>query len=314
METNIQIKHIQTFPDDREIECGYLENDGDYYVGEYEFRVQDEMYLEVNFPTTKGMLFAKRGCAISWDDATFEYVPFDVNGGSMMAQLGHLIKRKLAGENIGIMQIVGQGKIYLAENANHVRVEVLEEGDIFTVESENILMFNELCHYDTSLFLEGTISQGGLFITTLTAKRTGATVAIQGRGNILRRITPCKVDPDAIIAWSGPNPKIELGKTAMSIKTAVGMTSGESYSLVFSEPGHVVYMQAQERTSGVDLGIDNKKGRKQQKAMEDSNALGNSMESITDLLTSAGVDPKQVLGNTDTKSIIGLVGGLLGRR
>lgn len=310
MQTNIQIKHIESFPADQEIDCGLLEIEGDYYVGDYEFRVRDEMYLEVTFPQTGGMLYAKRGVAVSWDEASFEYVPFDVNGGSMMSQLTHLIKRKLAGENIGLMQAVGKGKLYLAEDANHVRVEVLEKGDVFTVESENILMFNELCNYDTSLFLEGTISQGGLFTTTLTAKRTGATVAVQGRGNILRRITPCKVDPDAIVAWSGPNPSIELDKNAVGVKTMVGMTSGETYALSFREPGHVVYIQAEERRSGVDISVDGKKGKNDNK----DNALGNSMDNINDLLNSAGVDAKQVMGKTDANSIMSLVGGIMGRK
>ena len=310
METNIQIKQVETFSPEEEIECGFLpEGEDGYYVGEYEFRVKDEMYLEVTFPPSHpGMVYAKRGVAISWDEATFEYVPFDVNGGNLMGQLGHLIKRKLTGENLGLMQSIGSGKLYLAENANHVKVEVLEKGDKFTVESENILMFNELCEYDTKLFLEGSIMQSGLFTTNITAKRTGATVAIQGKGNILRRETPCKVDPDAVVAWSGPNPSVKLTDKAVSVKTAVGMASGETYALYFDAPGHIVYIQAYERNSGIDIGVD---GDNTGEGKDGENALGNSMDNINELLDSAGVDPKEVMKKTDKSAITGLLSKVL---
>ncbi|MEH7809392.1 AIM24 family protein, partial [Bacillus safensis] len=88
----------------------------------------------------------------------------------------------------------------------------------------------------------------------------GAQVAIKTNGNPLILKAPCRVDPDAIVAWTGKAPKVKLD---VNWKTFIGQTSGESYLFEFQEQDQIVIIQPSERTSGLRVGLDDNRYKPQ---------------------------------------------------
>ncbi|QUH21964.1 AIM24 family protein [Alkaliphilus sp. B6464] len=205
----------------------------------------------------QGVLYAKKGSMVGYQGRfKFDKVLLDPNGGNVMAMAARHMGRKLTGENLELMKVQGQGILYLADLAQHVTVVGLNNGESISVESENLLALTDGCKYGINFFALGTVSQKGLFTSKITGQGQGSQVAIMTNGNPIILDTPCVVDPDAIVAWTGPDPTL---KAHMSFKMLIGQTSGESYALEFKQPGHKVVIQPYERESGFKLAIDDKR-------------------------------------------------------
>ena len=116
------------------------------------------------------------------------------------------------------------------------------DNDELCIESENLLGFDEQLKYEVRFIGVGAISQKGLATSCL--KGTGR-VIIKTQGNPIVLESPCVVDPDAVVCWTGNrDPRI---KTDVSWKTFLGQSSGESYQFDFDWKGATVIVQPCER-------------------------------------------------------------------
>ena len=203
----------------------------------------------------RGELYTKAGAMIEYQgQCKFEKVLLGPSGnpvGAFMGQIG----RRLVGENIPLMKVKSSsGSIsFYANMSQHVTVIDLYPGTSLKVESENLLAFTDLCKYSFKFLAQGVISQKGLFTSELYALQQGAQVAILSDGNPIVLDTPCYVDPDAVVAWTGDDPGLRLD---LSWKNLIGQASGESYILEFGNYGGKVVVQPSERKSGLDIRID----------------------------------------------------------
>ncbi len=203
----------------------------------------------------QNVLYSKKGSMVAYQGQfKFEKLLIGPGGNLASAVIGH-VARRFTGENMELMKVTGQGMLYMAELAKHVTVITLQPGDSIGVESENLLAFTESCDYGVRFIGVGVISQKGLFTSSVKAKGPGAQVAILTDGNPLVLKSPCVVDPDAVVCWTGPDPSFKLD---LNWKTIIGQTSGESYMLEFKNPGQTVIVQPSERKSGVKIGIDDR--------------------------------------------------------
>lgn len=221
----------------------------------YILETVNELTCRATCTDGQGSLFTKAGAMIGYvGNCKFEKVLLGPQGNPMGALLGQ-IGRRLTGENMPLMKVnsYGQTESYYANLAKHVTIVNLSHGFTLKVESENLLAFTDSCNYGFKFLAQGIISQKGLFTSELSAMRQGAQVAIISEGNPLMLDTPCCVDPDAIIAWTGPDPEFKLD---LSWKNLIGQASGESYMFDFKRPGGKVVIQPSERRSGLDIGID----------------------------------------------------------
>lgn len=220
----------------------------------FEFKVYEELSCKA---TGSGKFYAKKGAMIAFQ-GTFNFEKLILgpnNGNGIVGTLVGYASRKFTGEQMELMKVEGNGTIYLAQNACHIEIIDLEPGESVSVESENLLAFNEEIKYTVEMIGSGIISQKGLFTTKLQNNTNKVQqVVIITDGNPLILQGPCCVDPDAIVAWTGMKPCSKLAK--LSWKTFVGQTSGESYHLEFTEPGQVVIVQPSERLSGLRISID----------------------------------------------------------
>lgn len=254
-----------------------------YYSGVSDFRFKAHNELSC-LAQGSGEFHARKGTMICYQgDFKFDKVLIDPSNNLVKGVVNHVV-RKATGENIELMRVRGQGLCYLAEDAQHIQIIDLEPGEELSVESENILAFNE-CDYTVHMVGTGVISQRGLFSTRFRGRGVGAQVAIKTDGNPIILKTPCMVDPDAIVAWTGPNPGV---KTDIGIKTIIGQTSGESYMLKFDQAGFDVIVQPSERLSGLKLGIDDKRYSPQniqnQSFQNSQNEIGSALNVLGNLM------------------------------
>ena len=184
-------------------------------------------------------------------------------GNPLQAALGQL-GRRFTGENLPLMKVKsnGQNITYYANEAQHVTVLNLQPGQRLSVESENILAFTENIKYGVRFMAQGVISQKGLATSTLEATGPNAQVAVLTDGNpiVLSNMqngATLTADPDAAVCWMGADPGFKMD---LSWKNLIGQASGESYMFEFKGQA-VVIIQPNERTSGIDIGMDGKGGK-----------------------------------------------------
>ncbi|MFZ5966621.1 MAG: AIM24 family protein [Bacillota bacterium] len=230
-----------------------------------------------------GFFFAKKGAMVA-DQGQFKYekVLLDPNAGANVMQgVLNQVARRLTGENMEIMKVTGNGRVFLAFEGRNVTVVPLQPGEAVGVESENLLAFTGNLKYGVKFIGAGVLSQKGLFTTNI-QNQSGQPgyVAVITDGNAVVIHSPCKVDPDAIICWTGPDPGLKMD---VNWKTIIGQTSGESYMFEFKNPGQIVVIQPSERKAGVSLSID-----AGAPAGTQSSAFGNSMDNMGNTVDGAG--------------------------
>ncbi|MEV3925573.1 AIM24 family protein [Actinomadura coerulea] len=155
------------------------------------------------------------------------------------------LKRRIAGEGMTLMEITGQGTVYLASEATEVTLVQLT-GDTLFVESESLLA------------LDGSLGTGVQFVG-LRGMGTGqglATTKVDGHGTVavlsqgpaialeVTPQTPLCVDPHAYVCHHGQLQQDVV--TDVNWRTVIGQGSGESVQ--FRYQGHgLVYVQPAER-------------------------------------------------------------------
>ena len=233
----------------------------------YKLETLNELTLKATCDGS-GVLFTKAGAFIGGEcygnkNYQFEKVLLGPQGNPLQAALGQL-GRRFTGENLPLMKVKssGQNITYYANEAQHVTVLNLQPGQRLSVESENILAFTDNIKYGVRFLAQGVISQKGLATSTLEATGPNAQVAVLTDGNpiVLSNMqngATLTADPDAAVCWMGSDPGFKLD---LSWKNLIGQASGESYMFEFKNQA-VVIIQPNERTSGIDIGMDGKGGK-----------------------------------------------------
>ena len=172
---------------------------------------------------------------------TFKSAGFG-GGAGVMAGL----KQRVTGEALSLMECTGQGRVFLAVNAQNVTIIPLEI-DRLMVESRQLLaMAGSLQTNVTFTGLRGASAGQGLFTTVVTGQ---GQVALLSAGGPLIHLEvspqfPLVVDPDAFVCAKGNLQQSFV--TDVSWRTFVGQGSGEAFSLRWDGTG-VVSIQPAER-------------------------------------------------------------------
>lgn len=229
------------------------------------FETLNELCLMVTCESGSDYIFTKAGAFIGGEcfgakNYKFTKVLLGPQENAGRAFLGQLARR-FTGENLPLMKVEfsGDSITYYANDQQHVVVYRLENGEVLSVESENILAFTRDCDYSVKFLGQGVISQKGVATSTLTGKGNNAYVAVLVDGNplVLSNIhngSTLEADPDAVVCWIGADPGIKMD---VSWRNFIGQSSGESYMFEWASncPATVI-IQPTERTSGLDISID----------------------------------------------------------
>ncbi len=256
----------------------------------------NELTLKVTCQGGGDILYTKAGAFICGEcygakNYQFEKVLLGPQGNPLQAALGQLTRR-FTGENLPLMKVTSRGDniTYYANEAQHVVVYNLRQGETISVESENILAFTSDCTYSVRFLAQGVISQKGLATSTLTGHGPNAQVAVLVDGNpiVLSNVqngATLEVDPDAVVCWIGADPGFKMD---LSWKNLIGQASGESYMFEWAgnKPATVI-IQPLERESGVNIGMDG--GSSGQRASRQQNqTLGGAAQSVQGTLGQLG--------------------------
>lgn len=160
-------------------------------------------------------------------------------------------KRKLSGESVTLMDCVGQGTVYIANEAQEINLVELA-GDTLWVEASNLVALSSGVQTEVKFNgLRGMTTGQGL---ATTAASGSGTLAITTDGPaIMLEVSPGQplcVDPQAYVAHKGQLQQDFIQD--VNWRTAIGQGSGESFQLRFQGQG-VVYIQPAERHGGIDL-------------------------------------------------------------
>jgi uncharacterized protein (AIM24 family) len=199
------------------------------------FSLQNPRLLKVRLDEVT--IQARQGSMVAYQgDVHFEHA------GSGMKRL---MKKVATGEGVDLMKVSGRGEVFLALQAEEVHLLKLENDEI-TCNGQNLLAFDAGVDWDIKR-VEGVsgILTGGLFNVKL--KGTG-TVAVLSDGPPLLLETggePTFCDPQAAIVWSsGVSTSV---KTDASLKSFVGMGSGESVQVAMHGDGWVLVQPSEGR-------------------------------------------------------------------
>lgn len=281
------------------------------------FETVNELSLKVT-ADAGDVVFTKAGAFISGEcygqkNYSFEKVLLGPQGNPLAAAIGQL-GRRFTGENLPLMKVLmrGQSVTYYANEAQHVVVIPLRQGETISVESENILAFTSDCKYGVRFLASGIISQKGLATSTLTGMGPNAQVAVLVDGNPIvmsnmQNGQTIECDPDAMVCFVGQDPGFKLD---LSWKNLIGQASGESYMMEWGgNKRATVIIQPNERKSGINIGMDG--GSSGQRASRQQNqTLGQAGQSVGNTLGQLG----GMLGGGGQQGggLGGMLGGLLG--
>lgn len=231
------------------------------------FETINELTLKVTC-TGNDVMFAKAGAFIAGENPgaknyRFEKVLLGPQNNIGQALLGSLARR-VTGENIPLMKVnlSGNSVTYYASYGQHVVIYHLGQGEVISVESENILAFSQDCDYSVRFIGVGVLSQKGLATSTLTGRGKNAYVAVLSDGNpiVLSNVysgETISVDPDAVVCWVGNGSCDPSVRADVSWKTFIGQASGESYQFEWAgNQGVTVIIQPSERKGGIRVSMD----------------------------------------------------------
>lgn len=283
------------------------------------FEVVNELSLKITTDQQGGVVYTKAGAFIGGrsyggKNYQFEKMLLGPGGNPLQAALGQL-GRRFTGENLPLMKVTCRGatELFYANEAQHVVVMRLNPGETLSVESENILAFTPDCRYSVRFLAQGVISQKGLATSTITGNGPDsyAAIIIDGNPIVLSNVndgTYMTADPDAVVAWVGADPGFKLD---LSWKNLIGQASGESYMFEWTRPATVI-IQPNERTSGIDVGIDGRGGRP---TRQDNNLFRQDGNQLLGQMGNAmggafGGNPQQ--GGGLGGALGGILGGMMG--
>ncbi|MFK5633743.1 MULTISPECIES: AIM24 family protein [unclassified Ornithinimicrobium] len=192
-----------------------------------------------------------------------DYGPVTARMGSMVAYQGDvhfanrgsggldkLLKSKLTGEGVPIMECSGSGELFLAEAASDVQVLYLDN-DMLSVNGANVLAFSSSIEWDIHrVAARGGMMAGGLFNVSL---RGSGYVAVTTRGEPVAldvATAPTSADAHAVVLWTGGvrmDVKVDTGGLGSMLRGG----TGETIQMAFTGQGHVLVQPAENtRTSG----------------------------------------------------------------
>jgi uncharacterized protein (AIM24 family) len=198
------------------------------------FQLENGKLLDIN---VDGTVLAKAGSMVAFDGDLSFAGKSNAEGG-----LTGYIKSKATSEGTPVMEVSGQGSVYLADQAKEIQLLTLDADESISVNGNDVLAFEEQVDYEISTIGSlGGASAAGLTNVFLSGP---GTVAITTHGEPLVLKPPVRTDPNATVAWSADcSPSIERNR---SLSDLVGQSSDERYQMAFDSGGFVVVQPFEE--------------------------------------------------------------------
>jgi uncharacterized protein (AIM24 family) len=199
------------------------------------FELESSKLLDID---VDGTVLAKVGSMVAYEgDLSF------TGKSSAEGGLTGFIKEKATSEGTPVMEISGQGSVYIADQAKEIQLLDLDADESISVNGTDVLAFENSVDYEISVIGSlGGASAAGLTNVFLSGP---GTVAITTHGDPLVLRPPVRTDPEATVAWSADlSPSIGANR---SLSDMIGQSSDERYQLSFEgDSGFVVVQPFEE--------------------------------------------------------------------
>jgi uncharacterized protein (AIM24 family) len=203
-------------------------------------RLQNSKMLKVEL---NGEIMARRGSMVAYQGQ----VRFEALGAG---GVGKWLKSKVTGEGVPIMKMIGQGDVFLANEASDIYLIDLEGNDALSINGANVLAFESTLQYDIK-FVQGMgmLSSAGLFNCVFSG--TGR-IAITTHGTpvVMTVDQPTFADPQAAVCWSASLQTGYHRADQLGLGTLIGRTTGEAFTMSFAGQGFVVVQPAETPAGG----------------------------------------------------------------
>jgi uncharacterized protein (AIM24 family) len=202
------------------------------------FELENDKLLDID---VDGSVVTKAGSMVAYEgDLSF------TGKSSAEGGLTGFLKSKATSEGTPVMNVEGQGNVYVADQGKKIQVLSLDADESITVNGNDVLAFEDEVEYTI-----GTIgSLGGAAAAGLTNVYLSGPgmVAITTHGDPLVLRPPVQTDPTATVAWSSDlSPSIDTNR---SLSDAIGQSSGETYQMSFEGDDGFVVVQPYEEAPG----------------------------------------------------------------
>ncbi|MCQ4334083.1 AIM24 family protein [Natronomonas sp. F2-12] len=197
------------------------------------FELENSYTLDV---AVDGSVLAKAGAMIAYTGELSFTGQATPEGG-----ITGFLKEAATGEGTPIMNVEGNGHVYLADQEKKVQVLSLDDGDALTVNGEDVLAFESQVAYEINSIdsLAGAFAGG---FTNVYLEGPGY-VALTTHGDPIVIEPPVTTDPSATVAWNGTTPSVEVNK---NLSDMIGQESGERFQMNFEGSDGFVAVQPYE--------------------------------------------------------------------
>jgi len=204
------------------------------------FSLQNKKLLKIQMGF--GPVWAKTGSMVAYQgDVHFE------NKGS--GGLGKMLKSKVTGEGVDMMQCSGQGELFVADLASEVQIMYLEN-DAISVNGNNVLAFSSSIDWDIHrIQARGAAMTGGLYNVSL--RGTGY-VAITTEGEPVAldvASAPTFGDAQAVVLWTA-GVTMDIRVDTGGLKSMIRGGSGETLQMAFGGQGYVLVQPSESVIQG----------------------------------------------------------------
>jgi len=189
-----------------------------------------------------GPVWAKTGSMVAYQgDVHFE------NKGA--GGLGKMLKSKVTGEGVDMMQCTGQGELFVADRAADIQIMYLED-DALSVNGNNVLAFSSSVEWDIHrIQAHGAAMTGGLYNVAL--RGTGyVAVTTQGEPVALDVASaPTFADSQAVVLWTA-GVTMDLRVDTGGLTSMLRGGTGEVFQMAFGGQGYVLVQPSESVVQG----------------------------------------------------------------
>lgn len=205
------------------------------------FILQSKKLLKVNMEACGGQVLSKAGAMIAYQ-GQMNFARKGSGGADKW------LKKKISGEQFTLMEVSGQGDLFLADAANNIILLYLNN-EALAVESNNLLAFTPSITWDIKMIKgAGTMMAGGMWTVELNG--TGYLALICKGDPMTLKVTPEQptyTDPNATVAWSQAlEPGVHVDANLKSLSGIFGSAHGELFQLAFQGDGWIIVQPSEE--------------------------------------------------------------------
>ncbi|MHB1489149.1 hypothetical protein GALL_259280 [mine drainage metagenome] len=204
------------------------------------FSLQNKKLLKILMQY--GPVWAKTGSMVAYQgDVHFE------NKGA--GGLGKMLKSKVTGEGVDMMQCTGQGDLFVADRAADIQIMYLEN-DALSVNGNNVLAFSSSIDWDIHrVQARGAAMTGGLYNVAL--RGTGY-VAVTTEGEPVAldvASAPTFADSQAVVLWTA-GVSMDLRVDTGGLTSILRGGTGETFQMAFGGQGYVLVQPSESVVQG----------------------------------------------------------------